>query len=109
MPEEIHGHWIPASPVSAPNLPVADHGWSYGTSKKTLASADTVHPLPWPHVCLFPPALWNVFDRTTDNRTNNYVEGIDDYGRRLSVSFRAEYGDKSIAFLRAWVAGKKDC
>lgn len=23
----------------------------------------------------FPPALWNVHDRTTDNRTNNHVEG----------------------------------
>lgn len=25
---------------------------------------------------LFPPAIWNVFDRRSDNRTNNRVEGI---------------------------------
>lgn len=25
--------------------------------------------------CQFPPQLWNVFERTSDNRTNNFVEG----------------------------------
>lgn len=39
--------------------------------------------------CQFPPSMWNVFDRTNDNRTNNFVEGKEFTARYLLKMFYA--------------------